>query len=40
VGNRRGIYKVLMEILEGKRPLGRPRDRWKNHIKTDFYGVE
>jgi hypothetical protein len=24
---------------EGKRPLGRPRRRWKNNIKMDFQEV-
>jgi len=27
VGERIGVYKVLAEKLEGKRPLGRPRCR-------------
>jgi len=26
-GERRGVYRVLMGKLEGKRPLGRPRHR-------------
>ena len=26
--NRRGVYRVLVGILEGKRPPGRPRCRW------------
>jgi len=25
---RRGVYKVLVGKPEGKRPLGRPRQRW------------
>jgi cell wall assembly regulator SMI1 len=25
----RGAYRVLVGRLEGKRPLGRPRHRWK-----------
>ena len=28
-----------MGILEGKRPLGRPRCRWDNNIKTDLQKV-
>jgi hypothetical protein len=39
VGERRGIYRVLVEKLEGNRPLGRPRRRWKDNIKMDFYQV-
>jgi hypothetical protein len=27
-GEKRGVYRVLVEIPEGKRPLGRPRRRW------------
>jgi len=29
----RGAYRVLVEISEGNRPLGRPRYRWKDNIK-------
>jgi hypothetical protein len=34
--DRRGLYKVLVEKPEGKRPLGRPRRRCKNNIKMDL----
>jgi hypothetical protein len=36
MGDRRGAYKVLGGRPEGKRPLGRPRRRWENNIKTDI----
>jgi hypothetical protein len=36
MGDRRGIYRVLMGIPEGKRPLGRPRSRWEDNIKMDL----
>ena len=39
VGDGRGMYKVLMGKPEGKRPMGRPRRRWKNNIKMDFQEV-
>jgi hypothetical protein len=29
-------YKILVRKPEGKRPLGRPRCRWKNNIRTDL----
>jgi hypothetical protein len=29
MGERRGIYRVLVGKPEGKRPFGRPRRRWK-----------
>jgi len=33
---RRGVYKVLVGKLKGKRPLGRPRHRWEDNIKMDL----
>ena len=35
----RGVHKVLVGKLEGKRPLGRPRRRWKDNIKMDLQEV-
>ena len=35
----RGVHKVLARKPEGKRPLGRPRRRWKGNIKTDLEEV-
>jgi hypothetical protein len=32
----RGVYRVLIERPEGKRPLGRPRRRWEDNIKMDL----
>jgi hypothetical protein len=32
-GERRGVYRVLVGKGEGKRPLGKPRRRWKVNIK-------
>jgi hypothetical protein len=32
----RGVYRVLVGKPEGKRPLGRPRRRWKDNIKMDL----
>jgi hypothetical protein len=36
MGERRGVYRLLVGKPEGKRPLGRPRLRWENNIKTDL----
>jgi len=33
MGERRGLYRVLLGKPEGKRPLGRPRCRWEDNIK-------
>jgi hypothetical protein len=35
----RGVYRVLVGRLEGKRPLGRPRHRWEYNIKMDLQDV-
>jgi hypothetical protein len=32
----RGIYRVLIGRLEGKRPLGRPRHRQEDNVKIDL----
>ena len=39
MGERRGVYRVLVGKLEGKRPLGRPRRRWEDNIKMDLQEV-
>jgi len=39
VGERRGVYMVLLGKSEGKRPLGRPRQRWEDNIKMDLQEV-
>ena len=39
MGKRRGVYRVLVETPEGKRPLGRPRRRWVDNIKMDVQEV-
>jgi len=36
IGERRGVYRVLVGKSEGKRPLGRPWRRWENNIKMDL----
>jgi len=40
MGERRGIYGVLVRTPEGKRPLWRPRHRWEYNIKMDLQEVE
>jgi hypothetical protein len=32
----RGVYRVLVGKRVGKRPLGRPKRRWEDHIKIDL----
>jgi hypothetical protein len=36
MGYGRGVYRVLVERPEGKRPLGRPRRRWEDNINMDL----
>jgi hypothetical protein len=37
-GEERGVYRVLVGKPEGKRPMGRPRRRWEDNIKTGSLG--
>jgi hypothetical protein len=36
---KRNEYIILVGKLEGKRPLGIPRRRWKNSIKMNPRGI-
>jgi len=40
MGDRRGVFRVLVGKPVGKRPLGRPRRRWADNIKMDLQEVE
>jgi hypothetical protein len=33
------MYKLLLGKPEGKKPLGRPRRRWKNNIKMELLEI-
>ena len=39
MGERRGVYRILVGKPEGKIPLGRPRRRWEDNIKMDLQEV-
>jgi len=39
MGEDGGVYRVLVVKHEGRRPLGRPRRRWKDNIKMDLQEV-
>jgi hypothetical protein len=39
MGEGRGVHRVLVGKPEGKRPLGRPRQRCEDHMKMDFEEV-
>jgi hypothetical protein len=39
MGEKRGVYRVLVGKPEGKRPLGRPKHTWEDNIKTELQEV-
>jgi len=39
MGEGRGVHRILVGKPERKRPLGRPRCRWQDNIKTDLQEV-
>jgi hypothetical protein len=39
MGKKRNVYRLLVGKPEGKRPLGRPRRRWVDNIKTDLLEI-
>ena len=32
----RGVYRILVAKIEERMPLGRPRHRWEDNIKTNI----
>jgi hypothetical protein len=39
MGERRGVYRVLVGKPEENRPLGRPRCRWMDNVQMDLQDV-
>jgi len=39
MGERRGVYRVLVGKPEGKTSLGRPRRKWENNIKMNLQEI-
>jgi len=39
MGERRGVYRVLVVKPERRRPFGRPRRRWEDNIKMGLQDV-
>jgi hypothetical protein len=39
IGEKSNVYRLLVGKPEGKRPLGRPRRRWIDNIKTDLLEI-
>jgi len=39
MGEKTGVYRVLVGKLEGRRPMGRPWRRWVDNIRMDLQEV-
>jgi hypothetical protein len=39
MGEKKGVYRLLVGRPEGRRPLGRPRRRWEDNIKMNVQDV-
>jgi hypothetical protein len=39
MGEERSVHRLLVGKFEGKRPMGRPRYRWEDHMKMDLQEV-
>jgi hypothetical protein len=39
MGERRGVYRVLVGKPEGRRPLGRPQHGWEDNTNMDLQEV-
>jgi len=39
MGERRGVYRIMVGKPKGKRLLGRPRRGWEDNIKMDLQEV-
>jgi hypothetical protein len=37
MGERRNVYRLLVGKPEGKRPLRRPKHRWRDSINIDLF---
>jgi hypothetical protein len=40
MGEKRNVYRLLVGKPKGRRPLGSPRHRWVDNIRTDLGGVD
>jgi hypothetical protein len=40
MGEERKVYNILVAKLEGKKPLGRTRRRWKDGIRMDLREID
>jgi hypothetical protein len=40
MGEIRSGYSILVRTPDGRRPLGRPRHRWKDNIRKELREIE
>jgi len=40
LGDRRGLYRIVVGISEGKRPLGRPGRSWEDNSKRGLQNLD
>jgi hypothetical protein len=40
MGERKGVYRILVGKPEGRRPLGTPSHRWEDNIKMNLLEVD
>jgi hypothetical protein len=39
MGEKRNVYRLFVGKPDGKRPLGRPRNRWTHNINMDLLEI-
>jgi hypothetical protein len=39
MGDRRGVYRILVWKVVEKRPLGKPRHRWEDNVRMGLQKV-
>lgn len=39
VGERKGVWKVLVGKREANKPLGRPKHRWEDNVKMTLQEI-
>ena len=39
MGEERGAYRIVVGKPDGKRPVGRPRRRWRDNVEMDLMEI-
>jgi hypothetical protein len=40
IGEMRNAYNIFVQKPEGKGPLGRPRHRWEDNLRTELWKIK